>query len=254
MREQSSNGISCEFLEENLSNLLEGHLTPALRDELNRHLGDCGDCRELRDSVVETVFACRSLSTDAVPSPRLEGDLIAIMQNTISMDCEYFEQMLSDLIEDSLADGARAGLLTHRDGCDECHSLFEITSMSLREVNALAGSPMPIRRDLIDRLLEIPEKESRAGIAAFLRAGLRRIGDLLDGLTSSPVLTQTAAIVLLVASAVVFLGIPSAADERSTPTIAKGYDMVLKTYSDGSNAILNAIDAGGSEANGGGNK
>lgn len=254
MKERPSNGISCGYFEENVSNLLEGHVTPALRDELNRHLGDCDDCRELRDSVAETVFACRSLSTDVVPSSRLQSGLIAIMQNAISIDCGYFEQRLSDLIEDSLADDARAGLLSHKDGCDECHSLFEITSMSLGEVNALAASPMPVRRDLIDNLLEIPEKESRVGVASFLRAGLRGITDLLDGLTSSPVLTQTAAIVLLVASAAVFLGIPSSADERSAPTIAKGYDMVVKTYSDGSNAILNAIDGGGIQPNGGGKK
>ena len=254
MKERSSNGISCEFFEENLSDLLEGHLTPALRDELNTHLGVCGECRELRDLVAETVFACRSLSADVTPSSRLESGLIAIMQDTISIDCRYFEQSLSDLIEDSLADAARAGLLSHKDGCGECRSLFEITSTSLSEINALAKSPVPIRRNLLERLLEIPVMETRLRIPSFLRAGLRGMADLLEGLTSSPVLTQTAGIVLLVASAALFLGAPSATDERSAPTLTKGYDMVVKTYSDGSDAILKAIDAGAGEPNGGGKK
>lgn len=254
MREQSSNGMSCEFFEENLSNLLEGHVTLVLRDELNLHLGNCVDCRELRDSVTETVFACRSLSDEAVPSSRLGSNLVAILQNNSAVDCASFELKLSDLLEDSLGDGVRAGLLSHRDTCAECRSLFDLTSRSLRELDALAKSPAPMRRSLTDRLSQIPRTESRAGFISFVRSGLRGVNDALDALTSSPVLTQTVAIVLLVASAAVFIGIPSTTDDRSAPTIAKGYDMVVKTYNDGSDAVLSAIDIGGSESNGGGDR
>jgi anti-sigma factor RsiW len=53
--------LNCEGVIRELSSYLDGELDPAVQKELERHLGDCGECALIVDQTKKTVqFFCNS--------------------------------------------------------------------------------------------------------------------------------------------------------------------------------------------------
>jgi len=56
------------------------------------------------------------------------------------MSCDEIEELLSDLIDDELADGARAGVQAHLTSCDRCAATYHALKRTVRFVQANADA------------------------------------------------------------------------------------------------------------------
>jgi len=54
------------------------------------------------------------------------------------MNCNEIEELLSDLIDDELADGARAGVEAHLASCERCAATYHALKRTVRFVRANA--------------------------------------------------------------------------------------------------------------------
>lgn len=69
----------CEPGAESFSELLEGTLSAPQRDELERHLAGCADCRALLAALREQIEACRA-TPRPVPSPDCVARAVQTLQ------------------------------------------------------------------------------------------------------------------------------------------------------------------------------
>jgi anti-sigma factor RsiW len=56
------------------------------------------------------------------------------------MSCDEIEELLSDLIDDELADGARAGVEAHLASCERCAATYHALKRTVRFVRANADA------------------------------------------------------------------------------------------------------------------
>jgi len=56
------------------------------------------------------------------------------------MNCDEIEELLSDLIDDELADGARAGVEAHLASCERCAVTYHALKRTVRFVRANADA------------------------------------------------------------------------------------------------------------------
>ncbi|MBI5285910.1 MAG: zf-HC2 domain-containing protein [Chloroflexi bacterium] len=60
------------------------------------------------------------------------------------MTCEQIDELLSDLLDNELADGVRAGVEAHLASCDTCAESYRALKRTVRFVRAHAGTaPRP---------------------------------------------------------------------------------------------------------------
>jgi hypothetical protein len=244
MREQDLGTYTCRDLEGHLSDLMEGHVTPELRDGLNLHLKNCLDCRSLKESVATAVLECRKLSMGVDPRPILLEKLIRIAVPERTVDCSTFEEHLSELVDGTLGATLLTMLNRHAETCTECGSLAKLVRQGVAELKDNALVVQPVRPELTARLARIPETENKTGFITLLREGLAKVLAGFEPVFTSPVIGQSMVAVILIASAGLFFGVPTAAEENESPALRQGYNMVLKTYHDGSVAVMNAVSYG----------
>lgn len=75
--------------------------------------------------------------------------------------------------------------------------------------------------------------------------------EILEPLFSSPLVGQSSVAAILLITSIVFFGVRTEAQENERPAISKGYEMVVKTYRDGTDVVLNAVSYQDRESNGG---
>jgi hypothetical protein len=241
MREQDLGTYTCAELEGHLSDLLEGHVTPALRDGLSLHLKGCVDCRSLRESVAASVLECRKLSSGIEPNPILVERLIRIAVPDWTTDCSTFEEHLSEFIDGTLDMNLRSMVSHHAETCMECGSLAKLVRQGVSELRDITSDAGAVRTELTARLARIPETENGVGFITVIKDRFARLLEIFDPVFASPLIGQSTVAVILIASAALFFGVPTAAEENDVPALRQGYKMVLKTYQDGSEAVMNAV-------------
>jgi anti-sigma factor RsiW len=70
---------SCRDYIEGLSDYLDGELDPDLCSEIERHVGQCDNCRIMVDSLRQTVRLCRDGRSEKLP-PELEHKLTDLLR------------------------------------------------------------------------------------------------------------------------------------------------------------------------------
>jgi hypothetical protein len=244
MKEQDLQNYTCEDLEGHLSDLLEGHVAQSLRDGLNLHLQGCVDCWSLKESVAAAVLECRMLSGEIEHGPVLEERLIRIAVPDWKTDCSRFEKHLSEFIDGILEVNLEMRMRRHSETCMECGSLSGLVRQGISELRGTVQESRTVRAELTARLATIPETESRVGLMTLFRNRLNEVLEIFEPVFTSPLIGQSAVAVLLIASAGLFFGVPTKAEEHEAPAITQGYKMIIKTYRDGSYAVMNAVSYG----------
>lgn len=254
MGQQGPQNYTCEMFEEDLSGFLEGHVTSELREGIHVHFSECSDCRELKEAVAKSVIECRTLSRSMEPSAELEERLIRVMVPDWELKCSTFETKLGEFIDGTLDSSLNRQLARHGKSCGDCENLLRMVRQGIAETNAIADGNRGVSPNLSARLSAIPNNERGGGFGSNLRLQLRGMFELFGNLTASPILSQATAAVLLIVMAGFFLGVTTEAQERDTTSITHGVDMLVKTYRDGSDAVLNAVGYGKDEPVGGTNR
>jgi hypothetical protein len=250
MDEREVKTYTCEIVEENLSDLLEGHVTPALKDGLIHHLAVCGECQALKEAVAETVIECRSLSGAIEVNADFESSLITAVMPDWKTDCATFEENLSLFIDGSTDRNLDRRMSSHLSECSNCAGLHAMVSQSVAELRANRDADS-ISSMLNKRLSMIPSAERPTGFVELLRTRLREVTEILEPLFSSPLVGQSTVAAILLMTSIVFFGVRTEAQENERPAISKGYEMVVKTYRDGTDVVMNAVSYQDRESNGG---
>ena len=64
----------CQELIKELNDFLDGDLEPEICEEIEKHIGECENCRIMVDTLDQTVKLCREGKPEKLP-PELEGKL-----------------------------------------------------------------------------------------------------------------------------------------------------------------------------------
>lgn len=72
-------GRKCLDYIRELSDYLDGELDPALCAEIEKHIGECNNCRIMVDSLRQTVTLCREGKEERLPE-ELEGRLNGLLK------------------------------------------------------------------------------------------------------------------------------------------------------------------------------
>ena len=70
----------CHDYISNLNDFLDGEIDPALCEEIEKHIGQCENCRIMIDSMRQTVKLCREGREESLPK-ELESKLNNILKN-----------------------------------------------------------------------------------------------------------------------------------------------------------------------------
>ena len=70
----------CHDYISNLNDFLDGEIDPSLCEEIEKHIGQCENCRIMIDSMRQTVKLCREGREESLPK-ELESKLNNILKN-----------------------------------------------------------------------------------------------------------------------------------------------------------------------------
>ena len=170
----------CSDFENQLTDYIEGVVSPDMNREIAEHSLRCPVCHELLLAVRSTVDACR---TAPVPSPSRELEA-RILQRTVpesAMSCSDFEEFLTDYLDGFLPAHLYHRWERHAALCDHCTELPGEVVRSIGACYTYIAEERPIPVGLNERILQatlgtvVPEEvrapwTSRA--ASVLRAWL----------------------------------------------------------------------------------
>lgn len=90
------------------------------------------------------------------------------------MNCDEIEELLSDLLDDELADGARAAVQAHVDGCARCGATYRALKRTVRFVRSnskpelLPETPGGVYHDFTRAIVD--ETFGKSGEQVFVEA------------------------------------------------------------------------------------
>ena len=115
--------FDCETIEARLSEYLDALLPPDERSEVRTHLGVCGNCRQLRDTMIEIRRAARTFPSHTAPQ-RLASRILAATAGETILNCPEVRERLSEALNRQPAQDADrpdgSALDAHLDACPDC--------------------------------------------------------------------------------------------------------------------------------------
>ena len=165
--------FDCETIEERLSDYLDALLPPEERSGIATHLEACGECRQLRDMMLETRRAARTFPSHPAPSS-LASRILAATADEPILSCAEVREHLSERLDRRSA-GYGAPLDTHLAACPECREAREVMAEAMDWAKRIPSREPP--RWLAARIVAVtpplrPKSVREAGFDAL--AGVRR--------------------------------------------------------------------------------
>ena len=71
--------MSCEHLNDRLTDLLEGSLPADVCEEVNRHLAECADCARLRQDLQDIAKLCRESAQPTTMPEELRSRILGML-------------------------------------------------------------------------------------------------------------------------------------------------------------------------------
>lgn len=188
----------CADFEDRLTDYLEGELPVETHRAFAEHALRCPVCHETLDQVREAVAACRVAS---VPPPRRDLEAYILQETTpeLEMNCEAFEEFLTDYLDGFLPAPLYHRWERHAAACLRCTELPGEVVRSIGACYTYIGEMMPVPVGLNERILQATigtarADEVRAPLPSRVASWLR---ELLDPIVSPQL--ATVATMLLVA-------------------------------------------------------
>ncbi|HEV2884168.1 MAG TPA: zf-HC2 domain-containing protein [Pyrinomonadaceae bacterium] len=188
----------CNDFEDRLTDYLDGTLEPNVHKTFAEHALRCPVCHETLSSVKNTVQACRT--TGALQAPRdLEARILLSTMPETAMDCEDFEEFLTDYLDGFLPAPLYHRWERHAVLCERCTELPGEVVRAIGTCYIYLGEEKAVPAGLNERILlatlETPlSKEIRASFGERFASWLRV---WLDSIVSPQL--ATVATMLLVA-------------------------------------------------------
>ncbi len=143
----------CSDFENQLTDYIEGVVSPEVNRQMAAHSLRCPVCHELLSAVRSTVQACR-VATVPTPSKELEA---RILQRTVpesAMSCEDFEEFLTDYLDGFLPAHLYHRWERHAALCDHCTELPGEVVRAIGACYTYIAEEQPVPVGLNERILQ----------------------------------------------------------------------------------------------------
>jgi anti-sigma factor RsiW len=111
----------CDVMEEDLSAYLDGELTPAAQEGVNKHLKECAVCL---DSFGKLNAANRLLTKGLELPLSIKVDLWPAVKAQLNEDCAVIRSELSPFADQEVVNLRHRNITNHLTDCQECRSEF----------------------------------------------------------------------------------------------------------------------------------
>lgn len=230
--------IDCTAFEESLSDYLERVLDTATHKAVAAHALACPLCHSLLNDVKKAVAACRQMAEPRLPVSRLEAGILARTMPDATINCQEFEEHLTDYLDGFLPATVFHRWERHAVLCDECTDLPGDVVRSLAAIVNYKLDELPVPAGLHARILAETLGTERA--KDYKPSLAAQFGEWVRGLRfpiSVPQLVPVAGMLL-----VAFLAFSQtvSADGSLTDVYAKSYQLAEQTYQQGADAFNEA--------------
>jgi len=134
--------VSCDLTRDLLGLYVEGDLTAEERGQVELHLQECEDCRELFETLVLIAEALPPMD-QLEPPPNLEADLSA-------SPCRRWLGLLFQAVDREISQHNLERLLSHMEACESCTRTWNDLSLIHQVSDALEPPP-----NFVDRCIEV---------------------------------------------------------------------------------------------------
>ncbi len=151
---------SCEQTRELLDQLLEGSLSEEVRPDVERHLSDCEECRE----IVETLI----LIAEAIPPLEKLDPPDHLADDLSSSPCRRWLGLLFQAVDREIGEHNLERLLSHLESCESCTRTWNDLTLIHQVGEALEPPPGFVQRciEVRQRVFRRPILSRRAVTAA----------------------------------------------------------------------------------------
>lgn len=151
---------TCDRIRDLLGQLLDGELPDDDRRDLEAHVAECADCRELQQAMQQVADVLPRLA-DLEPPPHLQHDLAA-------SPCRRWLGLLHQAVDREISERNLHRLLSHLDSCPTCRQAWADLTLIHQVGDAIEPAPSLLQRciDARRRLVARPILSRRAATAA----------------------------------------------------------------------------------------
>lgn len=234
MLNEEKKSIGCDLFEDRLSDFLEGEVQKNERTLLNEHALQCPLCHALMNEVKDAMGICRELGAPVARLTGLEAKIIEATVPESAMNCDDFEEYLTDYLDGFLPAKVFHRWERHAVLCEDCTDLPGEVVRSIAACYTYKIDELEVPDGLNAKILESTigtsnAKEVRPSIGT-------QLGEWVRGLSlpiSTPQLAPVAMMLLFA-----FLVFSQTTSATIGGVYQKGFEMAERTYQQGADVVL----------------
>lgn len=238
----------CNEFENGLTDYLDGTLAPEVHKTFAEHALRCPLCHDLLSEVRNTLQACSAASM-LEPSRELEARILVSTMPETAMNCEDFEERLTDYLDGFLPAGLYHRWERHAVLCASCTELPGDVVRAIGACYISIGEEQPLPLGLNERILQAT---SETALAREIRSSLNeRIASWLRAWLDPIISPQLATVATMLLVAVFVLTNTVSADGSISGVYSASMRLVEQSSAAGSNAGIKEFTKGLKELVGG---
>lgn len=242
--------LTCSEFEELLSDYLEGTLERAEHVACASHVLSCPICHELFNEVKLTLDACHEMAAPGSQISLLEARILERTTPQALMNCEDFEEHLTDYLDGFLEASLYHRWERHAAVCGDCSDLPGAVVRSIAACYTMKAEELEVSEALTARIIEatLGTREVRKIRPAWTAL----ISKWVRGLSIPLPVSQFASVAAIILFALMFLVNEVSADGSVRGVYQRGFELANQTYHQGADIMLgNTVgDAGPAERDG----
>ena len=231
----------CADFEDSLTDYLDGMLDPEKHRAFAEHALRCPLCHDTLWQVRQSVEACK-IATVPPPSLNLEASILLQTTPEVAMNCEAFEEFLTDYLDGFLPAPLYHRWERHAAICNRCTELPGEVVRSIGACYTYIGEELALPLGLNERILQatlgtVKPEEVRAPLSSRIASWLR---SLLDPIVSP----QLATVATMLLVAVFVLTNTVSADGSIGGVYHASLQLAERSYSDSSKGGIKELTKG----------
>ena len=232
----------CNEFENGLTDYLDGALVPEVHKTFAEHAMRCPLCHDLLSEVRNTMQVCNAAARALEPSRELEARILVSTMPDTAMDCEDFEEFLTDYLDGFLPADLYHRWERHAVLCAHCTELPGDVVRAIGACYVYVGEEQPVPVGLHERILQATSetalaREIRSSLSERMAAWLRV---WLDPIISP----QLATVATMLLVAVFVLTNTVSADGSISGVYSASMRLVEQSSATGSNGGIREITKG----------
>jgi anti-sigma factor RsiW len=231
----------CNEFENGLTDYLDGTFAPEVHKTFAEHAMRCPLCHDLLSEVRNTMQACNAAGL-LEPSPELEARILVSTMPETAMNCDDFEERLTDYLDGFLPAGLYHRWERHAVLCARCTELPGDVVRAIGACYVYIGEEQPLPLGLNERILQAT---SETALAREIRSSLNeRLASWLRAWLDPIISPQLATVATMLLVAVFVLTNTVSADGSISGVYSASLRLVEQSSATNSNGGLKEITKG----------